>query len=515
MDLSRLLKFGYFPKELPPPFTTSEFGNFALSSTFPKIKRDYTSRPCIHNLARPGNQRRVLSIPNPFNYFLLAKTLVDNKDQVELQLDRSNISVSRPVVDDSDFRGYLPAIGGNDLLKRRASIRAGARYIVRTDISRFYYSIYTHSIPWALNGKSIAKSNRKNGFGNDLDRYVRNAQDAQTLGIPVGPDVSFIISEMLCGAIDEEIQKNHFRGLRFIDDFEFAFLTRSEAEQAIPKIEAILRNFELALNPLKTHIDELPVIFENPWKLKVKRFPFSVDAHTSQLLEYFDLLFELHKQNRNEPVLRYGIARLRSLKFDNEELLVDLLVQCILVEPGTLKEAFFLIDTLEINVNSSRLSQVVLDLISIHGPMRHGSEVAWALWIALLYDVKIPDSIIEYLADFDDSVIALLTLHARSKKLVSKKVKDFWQHLMTSESLTDGHWLIAYEADIKGWLASAEARNHIDRSDYFSALKEHKVSFYDKDVDLIMNNYWLSNSYDAGLSFSINADDEDDDGLAF
>jgi hypothetical protein len=518
MELARLLKFGYFPKEIPPPFTTVDFGRFTKSSKFPKVSQFYTSRSCIHTLARPGNQRRVLSIPNPFNYFLLCKALSENEDEVMRQFERSTISISKPVVDTNDFRAYLPSRSGRDLPNERARIRVGGRYIVRTDISRFYHSIYTHSIPWALNGKAMAKRSRKHGFANILDKYIRNSQDAQTLGIPVGPDASFIVSELICSAIDEEIQKFDFRGIRFVDDFEFSFLTRGEAEQAIPRIESILREYELALNPLKTHIDELPMPFENPWRLRIKRFPFSGRPRSSQILEYFDLLFELHKLNRNEPVLRYGIARLKSLEFRDQQLLTNLLFQCILVEPGTLREAFFVIEKLKIRVHRDKLNDIIQDLILIHGRMKHGSEVAWALWIAILYKINLSESVINSLADFDDDIVALLTLHAYNKGLVHREVLDYWQHLMTRDSLRNGHWLLAYEANLKNWLPSADARNHIESSEPFRVLAKHNVSFYDEEVDFIMRKGWLSDAYDANVDSDEDDDKEDendeDDGIS-
>ena len=51
---------------------------------------------------------------------------------------------------------------------------------------------------------------------------------------------------------------------------------------------------------------------------------------------------------------------------------------------------------------------------------------------------------------------------------------------MTSASLWDENWLLAYEADLKGWLPSAEGTNHVDASPWFRVLKERNVQFYDR-----------------------------------
>jgi glycosyltransferase A (GT-A) superfamily protein (DUF2064 family) len=81
---------------------------------------------------------------------------------------------------------------------RRAQLRSTSRYILQADINRFYPSVYTHSIPWAIHTKAVAKSNRGDGYiGNRIDRLVRNGQDGQTMGIPIGPDTSLLIAEIL------------------------------------------------------------------------------------------------------------------------------------------------------------------------------------------------------------------------------------------------------------------------------------------------------------------------------
>ena len=59
---------------------------------------------------------------------------------------------------------------------------------LKTDISKFYPSIYTHSIPWATEGgKEIYKKNRAFGdkdtrkrtnlYGDDLDRLMVDCQN--------------------------------------------------------------------------------------------------------------------------------------------------------------------------------------------------------------------------------------------------------------------------------------------------------------------------------------------------
>jgi hypothetical protein len=107
-------------------------------------------------------------------------------------------------------------------------LRSRSRYVIQTDISRFYQSIYTHSIPWALHGKAAAKANRSRRLiGNTLDKLVREGQDRQTIGVPIGPDTSLIIAEIILSSVDEALKRKRLKnGLRYIDDYDFGFQTQ-------------------------------------------------------------------------------------------------------------------------------------------------------------------------------------------------------------------------------------------------------------------------------------------------
>src|SRR6266487_4450602 len=212
MQLASVLKLGFFPKELPPAFTSVGFGEYVETKSrikpFPiPGKKALIARPAIHNLARPSGERRRLHLPNPFSYYLVSELLEKGWPRIQRHFEKSHYSTSVPIPDPTGLRALKRQSEGRDLVLRRAELRGTARYVLRTDISRFYGSIYTHSIPWALDGKSVAKTIRKGGLANDLDMAFRNLQDGQTLGIPVGPDASLVIAEIVACSVDRELQR--------------------------------------------------------------------------------------------------------------------------------------------------------------------------------------------------------------------------------------------------------------------------------------------------------------------
>lgn len=485
-----LLSNGYFPKELPPTFNSAGFASYVVKSgplqlTSPTGGRNLITRPALHNLARPNGQRRRLHIPNPFSYYSLCDLLSNNWKAIERHWSKSKLSVSQPVADVSGMRALKTESEGIDLVKHRARIRRAGRFIVKTDISRFYSSIYTHSIPWALEGKAHAKKERRGGFANELDARMRALQDGQTLGIPTGPDASVIVAEIIGASLDQQLQQAKITGMRFVDDYELVFPSRVAADAGLATLEGILAEFELAINTRKTAIYELPVELDRRWVAEIRNYEFAdkESVKAEELIEYFNKAFELKSQNPHDPVLGYAVARLRAVEADEWGLLQDLVSQCAVVEHGAMEA---LVTHFEKNRDrgiSDALDHVIADILNQGASLTHGSELAWALWAAIWFRRPIPTRVAKKLDGNPDSVVALLALHAKSLGLIKKGVTfPLWSSLMRRSSLYDSSWLLAYEADVHGWLPSAEKPNHVDSDPNFSQLKNAGVSFYDTTV---------------------------------
>ena len=195
-------------------------------------------------------------------------------------------------------------------------MRATATVLLTADVSRFYHAIYTHSISWALHTKAIAKIRRRSMrlLGNRLDLLMRNAQDGQTIGIRIGPDTSLIVAEIILAAVDRELVRAvpRLRGFRFMDDYELT-LFRSHAELALARLQGALANCELALNPTKTRIDDLPETIVEPWRTELSGFRIrqTPNGQASDLTAYFDRTYSLAHAIRNISQ-SHAIGRLRS-----------------------------------------------------------------------------------------------------------------------------------------------------------------------------------------------------------
>lgn len=496
--IQRILGHGYFPKELPPPFNTKTFAaavagglpnDWALNTGKPsKANPAFVSNPAIHNLARAGTLRRKLSIPNPVNQYQVAQEIINGWHEIKKFTRQSTISLTSPT--------YKKARSGRAIATKeefsiipvsRAKTRAGARYILTTDLNSFYPSIYTHSIPWALHGKSTAKTNHGASLlGNRLDLAIRNGQSQQTIGIPIGPDTSLVIAEILASAVDIALPKEIKSGaFRYIDDFECGFINSTDAEHALSNIQNLYAQYELSLNPRKTKIIELPQAIEASWIPQLRIFPFSEKAIRSEILGFFGQAFDLASKLKEEAILKYAIQRMRSVFIDeaNWPLYENLLLGCLSAESGTtpavVSELIRYQNTH--SLSKDKIESVFNDLIKLHASQHHGSEIAWSVWFLANAGYKVTAEASTIAMLVPDPVVALCLLYARSRGVIAGQVD--WSPLeahMTKEELKGSNWLLAYEANIKRWLPSKESTGNVDAIPQFRHLKSLSVSFFDE-----------------------------------
>jgi hypothetical protein len=195
------------------------------------------------------------------------------------------------------------------------------------DIAKFFPSLYTHSVSWAVRGKTRTKNQR---FGNDgqNNKIAREAFDAafddllqqlnykETHGIPIGPELCRIFSEVILQKIDSTVivkLKEHGLNLgkeywcyRYIDDFYVFFNDQAHFARFYKCLSEELEKFKLYLNDDKHHAATRPFI--SP--LSIRKLEIS-----SFLNELFDRRSKLDSRKSSSE-----INKLRALIKDDEVL---------------------------------------------------------------------------------------------------------------------------------------------------------------------------------------------------
>jgi hypothetical protein len=489
LTLENLLERGYLPQELPPPFVSQGLAKFVAAEKpkgFPFVSTPATSIPEVFNLARTGTLRRQLSILNPIHFSFLADFVADNWAALEKEATGSLFSLSSPVTTDPK-RGIGRQHRMDQRADRRAQVYAQGRYLLRADLSRFYPSVYTHTIPWALHSKEYSKQHKfDQNLGNQLDKLIQNCQYGQTNGIPIGPDTSLLIAETLLCKVDAKLAQLNIAGLRYVDDYELVFDSQAQALEGLSLFQEVLLGFELHLNPAKTRILPLPQRIEETWVDTLKGFVLepSSASFKSQLIHFFDTAFELSHAFPDTGVLKYAAGRIANIRAwkAHYEIAEDLLVQAARVEAGALPVVLNTILRQQVtdNARKERRQNLLLRTVVEHAPQRHSSEVAWSVWGCIAQGFKLTTDVLKLLVKMEDSVCALVALHARSLGLAETPVElDALATALTSDELYDSRWMLAYEAAVRGWLVPPSGKDFVGNDVNFSKLKAVGVNFYD------------------------------------
>lgn len=489
--LSSLLGRGYFPKELPPTFTSVSFGAFCKAYENKELSFDCkkprsSSKASMFYLARAGDLRRELAILNPIHYALLCKTIVDYWAEIERSF-QSDISSTTPRVS-AEGRAIERSRFLDSIPEQRAATRKLGRFLLKTDISRFYPSVYTHSIPWAFHTKPRSKADESDAlFGNIIDKRMRNCQDRQTVGIPVGPDVSLVIAESILAQVDKKISGSGLGVFRHMDDYELVFQTEAQALEARAVLQASLIEFELNLNPAKTSIMPLPQPIEESWVAELNTIEIDPNraSFKKDLIRYCDIAFSLALKNPNEGILKYAAGRISKLKPPQgaQDLIANLLSQFASNEPGCLGIALRpILRRLAPTPEQVREeTDLLVYIIREHAPQRNTSEVSWALWAALVLRRELPNDVAGLVVGMNECVCSLLLLHARREKLIANSASfSRLRDQLRSETLCGNRWLLLYESARKGWFKFDQESHPVTSDPNFRRLWRAGVTFYDE-----------------------------------
>ena len=490
LDELSMLARGYFPRELPPVFSTASFANASgsLAGPFPN---EWTS-PATLNLARPGTLRRRLAIPNPFAQRRLVQLCVANWQTLRPHLSQSPVSLSSPRPR-STGRSLQFRVPWSDLPSVRLARMAGARFTVLADVSAYYRSIYTHSIEWALHTKKHAKANlAARGprlLGGELDHAIQLGQDGQTKGIPIGPDTSLLISELILSAIDAQMWLTHPRlpnsCLRLMDDLEYYARTRSEAEDVLTAWDGLLSGFDLALNPKKTCILDGIIPSDAPWRVQISQLRIRTSSDRMLANDFhsaFAVALQLSRDNPDDAVLTYALTRLRSSATGplTWAAFADMLLASSSAEPSSLSvvaRSLVAGQTGGRPLELGRIADTMNGICYYHAPLEHGSEVAWSLYVIRELGLTLDASAAARVARMLDNCALLLLLDLISRGSVQSPIPDVSSILARAGdplARVSEDWLLAYECARTKWCSDV----HFQSENRWKELLQAGVAFF-------------------------------------
>lgn len=427
-----LVDCGLFSERMPPCLTSRGLSQY-VPPDMRRLLTETDARSLEKNLARRNhdfvryqamrdvNIPRAMGIPHPESYMAQCLAILRYWYLITSHCAKPGIPVSRifiqKIKDDCRvFRMNYKGWWADDVEESDVRGKMGARFIVRADIANCFGSMYTHSIPWALHGRTVAKQNRKLSLpGNALDKATQVTRDSQTNGLLVGPHASNIISEIILTDVDHKLVADGYKSLvRHIDDYVFYADNRELAEAFVRDLGLHLRDYELTLNVGKTEIIPMPVASQTDWvrRLKSIAIPDQEAIRFDKIRTLLDLALQLSKESYTSAALNFAIQMVpRQLEDRARRLFVYEVMNWALIYP-------YLAPLMERHVFEKHyftgiedaIKEYIGNLFEVGLQLLSPEAVAFALYYALKYDYNLarPQRELLRILDLDDCVANLL-----------------------------------------------------------------------------------------------------------
>lgn len=487
----KLLRSGYLPENLPPTFTTDAIGSF-LATKDGWVSADPV-RAANYNASKRGMTRRTFALIHPETAHDLAAFIEMYSQDFTEFFDRSPFSLSAPQLMQDGDRAVQIATH-SELEAARLTKLSPFRFIAKTDISRFYHTIYTHSVPWAFHGKDVAKADRKPNsettFMNRLDSVLRSGQDGQTIGIPVGPDASRYVAELVGTAIDLEFIKRggdqNCEVIRHVDDVWIGAHSHADAEAALWKYREAIRSFELDINESKTLITSEQFQFSDVWPSDIsRRIEFASDSLPKRVpdriraaLEY---AFSLAAQGGDDGILKYTLRYLdRSELADKHWEHIEPFLKRAAVHFGHAVDYVARIivwrHLARRDLKIEDWSSILLKLLERHGRLGNDGEVCWALYAALRLGVKVPIEVAEAIVSNCGALSIISLLSMVEFELVDAGIFPITMATISTESACGPYWPVFLEWRVRNW---PEAGSLVTDNALIDELVANNISIFD------------------------------------
>lgn len=251
---------------------------------------------------------RVLSLSNPFLYYLLAREICTPEHWAAI-LDDFKVfgstphiqAVGIPVIpaDKENFHKATTILNWWNRFEQMAvKLSLDYRYMFATDITNCYGTIELQTVEKALSRKGTAS---EVDVKTDIVRILTMLRQGRNIGLPQGSTLYDIVAEIVLGYADmllhEELERDGitegYEILRYRDDYKVFADNKDLLERISYKLQHVLEGLNLRLNSAKTRIsssiitdsvkrDKLAYIYNTPIYNNKKRCDF--DGIQKQLL---------------------------------------------------------------------------------------------------------------------------------------------------------------------------------------------------------------------------------------
>lgn len=503
MDNNLILKFftqGFYPEDLPQEFcvsgVTDEFiHEFIVElDCFDEIRQGRKNSELIQfTVPKNSNSRRWFHLLNPLHFIRLSHSLQCNWERITQFCATSTLSTSRITISEHKYKLFHKG-PFRESTRERISRSAGKKLMLSMDITNFYPSIYTHSLEWVLESRRLNGSERWNRefLGVLLDQDIRCSQSGKTNGIPIGPETSRVISEIIGSYLDGKLLDIgiDISGTRYVDDYHLYFNNHADLELARTTLQIELNKLNLASNEAKSEVTTIPEIFEPSWVQSMTKLEFRTSeiGFQKDLISAFSVAFQNAKNHPKDFSIKFLISMLVRKEFnyspESKELLFELLRHSIEQDARTISRAFQLLYKVDGFGTGEKFKKLFESKLIFDSKLGKTYEVLWILHGYRKLNIEPPKEAIKNIIDQSDILCLTYILLMSEKGLVSLEAKgeiiNFIEESLSGnqDPFLTSFWLPLYEGSIRGWWDIK-----CEKPAFVLKLQEYGVSFLSTDED--------------------------------
>lgn len=462
------LGYGLFTDRLPPIFTSETFYHYCKDKALQLDKKTYNY--IYYESMRNINVLRAFGIPNPFAYEHLCRVLKKHweciRDKLIANTDGNTHKISRlhirkryavPFLFELNYKNWeIDASPEPDML-------LGNRYVVKTDISTCFPSIYTHSLCWALIGKATAKNNRdKKEWYNELDGACQKLRNGETHGLMIGPHASNLLSEIILTAVDKELC-GKYQYIRNIDDYTCYVPSMEHAQNFLTDLRECLRAYDLSINYRKTQIISLPLAMVEDWVRELTSIPLENKYRRldyKRVQTYLDMSIRLMQKNdMNSAILKYAIKVLSgyNLSYNAKQYYVKLILHLSVIYPYlvSLLDSYVFVP---FEITTEIIQEFSEQLFKEAKNVKNYEALCYVLYFSIKYNFKIKameDIDLDYQERCNNCLFRMFSWLYYQRFGVKDNMdmmKKLAKILKTDDEVFDQNWLFLYEILTAGQL---------------------------------------------------------------
>ena len=508
-SLRRLLKSHYLADEFPGVLTTANFADFCAKNlaklpTNDKLLTRITQY-AAYSAPRQMEARRPLALPHPASQLALSRIIVENRAEIVDAINRSKLTLYNTRPDTGHDRLF---VGVDYKMRdvRKAEILARYPVVLMTDIANFFHTIYSHSLPWAVLGKQrvkdvleppiekAGKAALDQHWSSQIDKAIQRGNSRETFGIPVGPDTSRIIAEILLSGIHsnqsfEAILQDR-DGYRLVDDFFIGFDDESEARRCRDILRRALWDYNLHFNETKTGIKRSSAFFDDSWKYEIDNLDIpkrDLQKQRDAIQRLMEIALE-HCAARDEPTpASFFCQKLTRIEImqGNFPFVRDCMLRVARDFTGCLKSVVIFTTQFRAHLNDGESKAVMTrwlkQIFAAHTHRGHDMEIANALAICGVLGLRVNRDFMAA-GDGDVSPVVLAVLGLLSEDGLLAEPWDDWRPKdpASSANFVNGRfWLPYYEAVLRKWTKDPDLILALAEDDFFTSLVAELVSFLD------------------------------------